>query len=325
MMNMQASGANHYVTLIITGYTTGTLGYLPITPATVATAINNYGIRLAVAAINTVIPNQGLPTALPYANQQAAIANVITYITSRNDYYVMTFGRNSSHPITQLNDAGMFTDTSNTYNDIMLTSSGDLGQMDYNGFSHGSHIIPFKSSPSNSFDIYNNINKNEALTYIAYLVMQVYAFVPATTYTNIVMLPSASVNIIRLQSNAGNDKIADIIPPNVPVTATAILANIYSFQVNRADGMGHSFGRNNSHDANIFGNNIFFNAAPYYNDVLVYYEGKNSPVYYYGYSHGSNIIPLKANGRFDANLGIGKSATSGQHVVCLQVYGYVTP
>jgi hypothetical protein len=56
----------------------------------------------------------------------------------------------------------------------------------------------------------------------------------------------------------------------------------------------------------------------------VTYEGATAATSYYnGYSFGSNIIPIKANGAFDAQLCIGKNATSGIHYVVVQVYGYV--
>jgi hypothetical protein len=52
------------------------------------------------------------------------------------------------------------------------------------------------------------------------------------------------------------------------------------------------------------------------NDVIITQEGDLSPSYYYGYSHGSQIIPLKAGAVFDARLGMGKDGAGTGILVC---------
>jgi hypothetical protein len=92
----------------------------------------------------------------------------------------------------------------------------------------------------------------------------------------------------------------------------AILANIITFHTDRNDQTISSFGRNAGHTSYVWDNEIFNNAAninSWMNDVLITHEGDISPSYYYGYSHGSQIIPLKSGAVFDAQLAMGKSGS----------------
>ncbi len=54
---------------------------------------------------------------------------------------------------------------------------------------------------------------------------------------------------------------------------------------------------------------------------MITHNGENGAPFYYGHSHGSHVIPLKANGRFDAFLCLGYSY--GTHYIVAQVYGYL--
>jgi prepilin-type processing-associated H-X9-DG protein len=315
-MNIHYSSGTHYVSLDIYGYVTGTLGFL--------TSAQVSNVRFGATSVGTVLPNNMV--SLPLPQNSGILSTITTFISSRSDNYVITLGRNTSHPITgSLFDTVMYDDPVNNFNDVIITNVGDLQHTDYYGRAHGSHIVPLKSA-TNSFDVFNNIGKNEAVTHTAYLNLQIYGYIPLPIYTNVVFLPSTLVGRIRILSTTGlsNEKVTDIIPPNVPTSATAVICNIYSFQFDRADGMGLSFGRNANHDTNIFGTSISTTMIAH-NDVLVTYEGRTTTTssYYYGYSHGSNIIPLKSNGRFDAQISIGKRTTSNRHYIVLQVYGYI--
>ena len=310
-MGWVASNTN-YVNIQIYGYTTGGAGYL--TQAQIS------NIRSLTTTVGLQVLNSAVVLPSPWA-AVGYIGTISTFITTRNDYYMITFGRNVSHPITNLQDNGMSLDTANYFNDFILTSAGDNGQIDYYGRQHGSHVIPLKAN--NAFDIYTNIFKNDAIAN-AYLNIQVYGFIPFPSYTNVRWLTTNQK--IIMQSNTGGEIISNSIVPGVPSNATSIFANIYSWQSSRNDFMMHNFGRYANTNPAILDNQMFnaalSNVNAYYNDVIVTYEGRNTTSYYYGYSHGSNIIPLKANAAFDSVLGINKAAASGIHYVLIQVYGY---
>ena len=135
-------------------------------------------------------------------------------------------------------------------------------------------------------------------------------------------------NVIIDRTAAG--VVADLTPPGVPVSArpSAIVANVHTWQTNNDDQMSHAFGRTVS-DA-VFTSiptNYASNLDPvttdgYWNDVVLTHHGENGKDYY-GHSHGTQIIPLKDNFKFDVNFGFGKADTSTHHVITIQVYGCV--
>lgn len=120
---------------------------------------------------------------------------------------------------------------------------------------------------------------------------------------------------------SGPEKKIDISPPdNIPAGATAILVTITTFSDARSDHVVHTFGRNANHEGHVYDNRVY-DLNAYLNDVMITHEGEMAGSYYYGHSHGSQIIPLKSNGKFDALLCAGYSG--GNHYITLQVYGYV--
>ncbi|MFN9942129.1 MAG: hypothetical protein ACK56I_21925, partial [bacterium] len=85
--------------------------------------------------------------------------------------------------------------------------------------------------------------------------------------------------------------------------------------------MVHTFGRSSGHPEYIWDNQVFTQSSSF-NDVIITHEGELSMPYYFGFHHGSQIIPLKSNGKFNAVLGNGKNGTD-VHFVVLRVYGYI--
>ena len=124
---------------------------------------------------------------------------------------------------------------------------------------------------------------------------------------------------IRFTANT-NKRVTDQDVPNVPDDATAILVSITTFDSKRNDHVVHSFGRNANHDDNTSSNSVY-DKNTYLNDVMVSHQGDTAGKFYYGHSHGTSIIPLKENGKFDAHLCMGH--TRGTHYITLQVYGYI--
>jgi hypothetical protein len=114
--------------------------------------------------------------------------------------------------------------------------------------------------------------------------------------------------------------VTDQDAPNVPDDATAILATITTFDSEKNDHVVHSFGRNADHDDDTWYNTVY-DKNTYLNDVMVSHQGDAAGKFYYGHSHGTSIIPLKENGKFDAHLCMGYSR--GTHYITLQVYGYI--
>jgi hypothetical protein len=310
-LNIGYSYGTHYVTVQVYGYITG-FGML--------TSAQVHNIRIASATQNHA--STGFKPTIPSGFAASGIfVSAYTWITPGvSDHYMVSFGRNNAHSTNTFNN--LMYDTPGYYNDMILTHSGDNGQRDYYGFAYGSKLIPLKPS-TDSFDILNNMYKNDGAN-TAYVNLQVYGFVPSAAYTNIKFLPATSIGSIKLITTNGNEQVSDIIPPNVPTNSIAIIANVYTFQSNLNDHLVHSFGRYNGHPGSPWDNNVF-DYNTYLNDVLITHEGDNAAMYYYGYSHGSQYIPLKSNGKFDAFLGMGKNgAGSGAHYVLLQVFAYIT-
>ncbi|HEC84828.1 MAG: hypothetical protein DRR19_01940 [Candidatus Parabeggiatoa sp. nov. 1] len=131
--------------------------------------------------------------------------------------------------------------------------------------------------------------------------------------------------LIKL-SRSKMEKIFNIEPPiGVPREAIAIIASIQTYHdlaTNKPDHVNHSFGRNVEHDPYSWDNRPFLSNKPF-NDVIISHEGNNSgsTIFWYGHHHGTQIIPLKSNGLFDAYINQGYS--HGSHYITLQVYGYM--
>ena len=249
------------------------------------------------------------------ASARAVIASVYTY-DAADDHYMASFGRDNGH---QRVGWSNYPYTQNTrYNDLMLTHEGQGGGMSYRkGHWHGSQVIPLSSSQT--FKVQQGMGKSDS-TNTAYTVVQQYAFLD--DIAGFVDTPSN----IRLTLTASGTKSVGLQPPStVPATATAIIVSIDTYDDKRADHMVHSFGRHASHDTNIWRNRPA-ELNTYLNDVYVTHEGDASTGYYYGHSHGTSIIPLKSDGRFDAFLGLGyNTGSTSRAYVTLQVYGYINP
>jgi hypothetical protein len=304
--------ATHYITLQVYGYIRG-YGFLSANQINnVRTADNTNGFQ----SISQLRPS------FPEGNSASALwATITTFVAGASDHYFVSYGRNNAGSTTVAHylTTGPATDTSKYLNDFLITHSGQTGQIDTYGNSHGSHLIPLLSD--GSFTKLNNIGK-DASSNLAYATSQVFGFVPQAPYTNIRFLPATSTNPIRFTITA-RQVFTDNIPPNVPTNAIAIIANIYTYQGgNNDDHMMHTFGRNANHAEPIFDNNIYTRNTNI-NDVIITHEGEGSKPYYYGFHHGTQIIPLKTNGRFDALIGSGKNDATTIHHVVLQIYGFV--
>ncbi|MFT6817383.1 MAG: hypothetical protein ACJATT_001190, partial [Myxococcota bacterium] len=126
-----------------------------------------------------------------------------------------------------------------------------------------------------------------------------------------------SPQIIRLSCRA-SVSITNQAVSSVPDDASAIVANLYSFNSSRDDHVNHHFGRTTV--AGTTWDNEPWNRNIRLSDVSITHQGDLAGDFYYGQGHGSNIIPLKANGTFDASLCRGYSR--GTHYVTIQVNGY---
>ena len=126
--------------------------------------------------------------------------------------------------------------------------------------------------------------------------------------------------IIRLSCNgvASTQTKLNQAVTSVPDDASAIVVNLYSFNNTRDDHVNHHFGRTvisgTTWDNEPWNRNIPMS------DVSITHQGDLAGDFYYGQGHGSNLIPLKANGTFDASMCRGYSR--GTHYVTIQVNGY---
>lgn len=127
---------------------------------------------------------------------------------------------------------------------------------------------------------------------------------------------------IRLTTANSCERMTNIaMPSNIPADAGAIIVTITTYTSERRDHLVHSFGRNAEHDCNVWSNQPW-DLDTYLNDVMITHEGDSSGEgFYYGHSHGSHIIPLKENGRFDAQLAMGRNPGTTSYVT-IQVVGY---
>ena len=115
---------------------------------------------------------------------------------------------------------------------------------------------------------------------------------------------------IRLAS-AKHQIVKDIQPVGVPGSVKALLVNISTGGT--TDHVVHSFGRYAGHHHHTWSNEVYLKNT-YLNDVMI------SHYHSIGFSYGNHILPLKSNGRFDAQLCMGYSG--GWHHITLQVIGY---
>ena len=125
---------------------------------------------------------------------------------------------------------------------------------------------------------------------------------------------------LRWTCNGSNQRANDQNPSAVPDDATALITNVFTYHDGRNDHVNHSFGRFASHDGTSWDNNVYTDNIVF-NDVLITHNGNNAGSDYYGMAHGTQIVPLKSNGAFDANLCHGRS--TGTHYVTMQVNGYI--
>ena len=106
--------------------------------------------------------------------------------------------------------------------------------------------------------------------------------------------------------------VSNTVPPSVsqiPATAIGLIATIYTFQTSfSSDHMMHTFGRTLNTPNSYLWDNQIYALNTQLNDIVITHCGDTGMVFYYGEAHGTNIIPLKANGAFDSYLGLGLCA-----------------
>ncbi len=126
--------------------------------------------------------------------------------------------------------------------------------------------------------------------------------------------------IIRLSCNGTTSTHTrlNLAVSSVPDDASAIVANLYTFSSSRDDHVNHHFGRT-ALSGTTWDNEPWNRNIPM-SDVSITHQGDSAGNFHYGHGHGSNIIPLKSNGTFDASMCRGYSR--GTHYVTIQVNGY---
>jgi hypothetical protein len=142
--------------------------------------------------------------------------------------------------------------------------------------------------------------------------------------------------IIRMAGDSESTMISDIsVPTEVPDNAIGLITNIISYDTaSKNDNVIHAFGRqvhtiqkNWDHsvwDANLGALKWYEDTAPAEtNDVVITHLGLDNRKADYGVGHGTHIIPLKANKKFDACLCIGYDQ-HGTYYVAVKVVGYIT-
>eukprot|EP00494_Astrolonche_serrata_P005944 UN05961 len=96
------------------------------------------------------------------------------------------------------------------------------------------------------------------------------------------------------------------VPDIVPATADAVIVTISTYNSEQNDHVNHSFGRSYEHDPYTWDNAIH-DGNTYYNDVLITNNGDSAGDDTYGYSHGTQIVPLDEDGDIQAYLAMGHS------------------
>merc|ERR1712100_80600 len=150
-----------------------------------------------------------------------------------------------------------------------------------------------------------------------YVTLEVYGYIPGDSAVVFVATPKN----IRTTCNT-NTKQTLSMPSDltVPADAEAVYATISTFDDNRNDHVTHSFGRYNGHQTHTWDNQVY-DSNTYLNDVMITHEGDASGKFHYGYSHGTQIIPLTSANQIQAQLCMGHPR--GTHYITMEVYGYI--
>ena len=242
----------------------------------------------------------------------ASLVSITTYQENRNDHMVHSFGRDDSHD-SHVWDNRVY-DLNQRLNDVLITHEGDTACTHYYGNSFGMQVLPFR--PDNTFDIYFGLGKN-GNNGAHFITIQEYGFL---TSANSVIFPTPAITRTTF-TNACSKQNDITLAPSMPSDAVAAIVTITAFDSSRDDHWMMSFGRNNGHDCFTWDNRPY-DLNTWLNDVMLTYEGQGRGRFYYGHSFGTHIIPLKANGKIDAQFGMGKSTTSVCYVT-LQTIGYL--
>jgi hypothetical protein len=264
--------------------------------------------------IRTTCDGQTTQTLSPPSNipkdAKAVFATITTYSDNRNDHWVASFGRDSSHD-THTWDNRVY-DLDTYLNDVMVTHEGDSSFDAYYGTSHGASTIPLDSNGKIQANLCMGHNRNNR----AYITMEVYGYIPAS---------NARVSFVSTPDNvrftcSGASKKTLSVPSNIPSTAKAVYATVSTYQSNNDDHYVHSFGRDNNHDSYTWDNRVY-DLNTYLNDVMLTHEGNSAGNMHYGHSFGSHLIPLDANGKIQSYACMGHDNAATAYAT-LQIFGY---
>jgi hypothetical protein len=293
------SRGTHYITLQVYGYVAGPKGMVFVAaPKNVRTTCKK----------NADKKELDMPVNIP-SGSKAVLGSVSHFNSDRNDHVVYSFGRDNSHSHYTW-DNQIYTKNSR-FNDVLITENGDSGGSDHYGYSHGSEVLPLTSS--NKLKFQGCMGHSRGTHYVT---TQAFGYVPATSPIKFVSAPK---NLRTTCNGSGQKSTWSVADAGIPGHARAVFASITTFSDGRNDHVTHSFGRFNGHQTHTWDNAIY-DANTYLNDVIITHNGDSGGDAHYGYSHGTQILPVK-DGKIYLNKCMGHSR--GTHYITAEVYGYV--
>ncbi|EDQ90895.1 uncharacterized protein MONBRDRAFT_24014 [Monosiga brevicollis MX1] len=244
-------------------------------------------------------------TNLPLTNISGLLTTTTTYVSTQDDQYALTPPRlQPSFGATWYRRTMVIaSEATDTYgkSKFMMTGTLDDGTTNVNAGS--------------------GFNNNGEM----YLSMAVFGYIPAVPYTNIVYLDRSKSRKLTFAPTQRTVQTGISAPTEsgVPADAIALITTIHTFEpTDSSDHVVHTFGRDATHTINAWGINIY-NFGSRFNDVQITHDGGSGADSAYGIWHGTQIIPLKPDGTFDAVMCDGESTPGKAHDITIVVVGYI--
>ncbi|EDQ88644.1 uncharacterized protein MONBRDRAFT_26291 [Monosiga brevicollis MX1] len=302
----------NYLTVYIYGYVMGVDGR-----STLLEVNQVHNLRLASSSAATIASLQ--TQHVPASGVAGVLTTATTFVDTHRDHYWTNFGPDIN--LTYPNWDAQPSETTSFWGDAVITNDGDASVASaYYGYSQ---FLMTGTADDGTVRVETNVGFNDAGT--SYLTVAVFGYIPKGPFTNIIYLEAAQRRTISFDPTT-RTVINNIAPPaatGIPVTAKALITTIFTYDApGISDHVNHLFGRDASTNVNSWDNSIHDNNV-YFNDVQITHDGSAGSKNYYGFWHGTQIIPLKANGNFDAILCDGAANDGTPHRVAINIVGYV--
>ncbi|EDQ84942.1 uncharacterized protein MONBRDRAFT_34480 [Monosiga brevicollis MX1] len=262
------------------------------------------------------------PSHIPATGVAGVLTASSMFVSNRDDHFNMAFGRDTSNMPNNWDNAP-YTSALQYWGDAVTTNEGDSSVASaHYGWST---FLMTGSLGDGTIKVDAGMGANSDNPTV-YLTLQVFGYIPSAPFTNIIYLPTSAARTMKFAPTA-RTVTTGISPPagsGVPTNAKALITTIYTHEhTSSSDHVVHTFGRDATHTASIIRNGIH-DSNVYFNDVQISHDGGTAGSrWYYGHWHGTQIIPLKDDGTFDAVFCDSESTPGTAHYITIAVIGYV--